>query len=397
MPPHPRLAESLRDSYGLLLYEEDLMTAIAAMTHWPVEKADTLRAALLATDGDRAETADLRREFFGASTKTGVSPGDAAAVWRLLAHFAAYSFNKAHAASYARLAWQTAYLKTHHPVAFACAVLNNYGGHYPLRTVAADFARQGVRLLAPHVNHAEGRCCVESGVVRIGLSFGKGLTRKCRENILRERPFVDFRDLLARVPLRFREIEALVLCGACDGLAPLFADGYPAVHEELLRRLRLDPAMQALEEFTVRQPHGAHSEAFTALVRIRNELNALNMHLYDHPMRVLRREALRQGCVTTAELPAWQGKFARIAGLVAATRRLATSGGRVMQFATFEDETGLVEAVLFAKTYTALGDPITNPGPFLVGGHVAEDHGEVHLIVSKVTPFHARPRPYETA
>jgi DNA polymerase-3 subunit alpha/error-prone DNA polymerase len=356
-----------------------------------------MRAALLSAEGDGAAMAELERDFLAASTKAGVRRDQAAAVWKLLARFVAYSFNKAHAASYARLAWQTAYLKTHHIAAFACAVLNTYGGHYPLRTVAADFARHGVRLLAPHVNHSEARCGVESGAVRVGLSSVKGLTVKSRERLLEQRPFQDFRDLLARAPLGFREVESLVLCGACDGLAPLVPEGYPTVHEELLAGLKQDCSNQQLEGLAVRQPNGAWAEVYSTLVRIRNELNVLNMHLCDHPMRVLRREALRQGCVTTAELAAWKGKVTRIAGLVAATRRLATSGGQIMQFVTFEDEAGLVEAVLFAETYAALGDPVMNPGPFLVGGRVAEDRGEVHLIVSEVTPFHARQRPYETA
>ena len=132
-------------------------------------------------------------------------------------------------------------------------------------------------------------------------------------------------------------------------------------------------------------------------MRIRNELTFLNMHLCDHPMRVLREEAVRAGCVTTAELAARTGQFARLAVVVAATRRLATRDGQVMQFVTFEDEYGLVEAVRFPGLYASLGDPVTNPGPFLVGGRVAEDHGDLHLVVSELTPFYRRPRPYGRA
>src|SRR5207302_9155121 len=95
-----------------------------------------------------------------------------------------------------------------------------------------------------------------------------------------------------------------------------------------------------------------------------------------------------------AELPAGEGQFRLIAGVVAATRRLATRGGKIMQFVTFEDEHGLVETVLFPEAYAALGDPVSNPGPYLVGGRVAVDHGDVHLLVSEVTPFHRRPQPY---
>src|SRR5207253_2895327 len=227
------------------------------------------------------------------------------------------------------LAWQTAYLKTHYLLPFACAVLNSYGGLYPLRTVAADFVRHGVRLLAPHVNLSQARCTVESANVRVGLAAVKRLTVKSRKQILDRRPFPEFRDFLERLPLGYREIEALVLAGACDGLSPLAPEAYPVAHEELLARLKQDRSARALDGFVARSPGGKRREIYSDLVRIRNELTFLDMHLHDHPMRVLRDEALGAGCITTAELAAQKGRFARIAGLVAATRRLATRDGQL--------------------------------------------------------------------
>ncbi|MFL5244785.1 MAG: DNA polymerase III subunit alpha [Gemmataceae bacterium] len=393
-PPHPRLAEALRETYGMMLYEEDFMMAISSLTGWPLEKADEMRAALLTAQDDAAAMVRLERHFLDASAATGVSEEEAAAVWTVLKRFVAYSFNKAHVTGYAHLAWQTIYLKTHFPAPFACGVLNTYGGLYPLRTVAADFTRHGVRLLAPHVNLSANPCTIESNAVRIGLSAVKHLTNKNRKEILKRRPFQDFRDFLNRTPLSFRECQALVLCGACDDLTPLTPAAYPIAHEELLARLKEERSAQALDGFVARYPHGPRRDLYSALVRIRNELIYLDMHLPDHPIRLLREEAQRAGCITTAELAEYKGKMARIAGLVAATRRLATRGGQIMQFVTFEDEKGLVEGVILPDAYAALGDPVTNPGPFLVSGRVAEDHDAIHLLVSEITPFHRRERPY---
>jgi DNA-directed DNA polymerase III PolC len=393
-PPHPRLAERLRETYGMMLFEEDLMSAIAAMTHWPLEKADELRTAILSAQDAPATLAKLEGLFCEASVKTGVTAGEAAAVWKILERFAAYSFNKAHAASYAHIAWQTAYLKTHFPAPFACAVLNHYGGHYPLRTMAADFARQGVRLLPPHVNFSQAPCVVDGDDVRIGLSAIKYLSTKSRTLILERRPYLDLSDLLEKVPLQRRELEALVLSGACDDLWPLAIDAYPIAHEDLLALFKKQSHPRMLEGFALRRPYGARKDTYCALVRIRNELHYLNMHPSHHPMQVLRSEAEREGCISTAELPARVGQIVRIAALVASTRRLVTGGGQVMQFVTFEDESGLVEAVLFPTIYRTLDDPVKNPGPYLIAGRVAEDHGDIHLIVSDVMPFHRRSRPY---
>jgi DNA-directed DNA polymerase III PolC len=393
-PLHPRLAERLRGTHGMMLYEEDIMGAISAMTGWSLEAADDTRAAIVRGQDDRGALASLERAFTTAAEVTGVTESEAATVWRALARFAAYSFNKAHATSYAQLAWQSAYLKTHHPVELASAVLNNYGGHYPLRTVAAAFARDGVTFLVPHVNLGGLPCTVAGGAVRIGLASLKRVTARSRTLILARRPFRDLRDLLERAPLSYREMEALVLSGACDGLAPLGSEGYPFSHRALLGRLRAEPMARSLEGFVAPEARGPHVETYRALVRVRNELAYLGMHLSDHPMRVLREEAVRAGCITTAELASRVGRFVRVAGVVAATRRLATRGAQIMQFVTLEDECGLVEAVLFPAAYASLEDPVTNPGPFLVGGRVEEDHGDLQLVVSEVRPFHRRPWPY---
>ncbi|HEV8612910.1 MAG TPA: hypothetical protein VGQ73_05320, partial [Gemmatimonadales bacterium] len=394
-PPHPRLAERLSSNYGMLLFEEDLMAAIAQLTGWPLAQADEFRAALIAADPGSSTLAELERRFVTGSASTGVSGADALRVWRILERFAAYSFNKAHAASYAQLAWQAAFLKAHHPLELACGVLNSYGGQYPLRTVAADFARCGVRLLAPHVNRSETPSVLESGALRLGLGGVKFLTGRNRERIRELRPFADLADLLHKVPLPYRELEALVLSGACDGLAPLAAAAYPFPHEDFLARWQRQPGAAALDGFVLRTPAGAQGATYRALVRCRNELGFLGMHPSEHPLRVLREEARRQGCLTTAELPAYRGETIRLAALVAATRRLAAARGRgIMQFVTLEDEHGLLEAVLRPGVYASLGDPVTNPGPLLIGGKVEADHGDFQLVVTEVTPFHSRPAPY---
>lgn len=392
--PHPRLSAALKETYGMMLYEEDFMTAIVALTGWSLKRADRARAAIIRHHEDAAVMARLESEFIKASVQNGVSADEAAPLWIELSRFAMYSFNKAHAASYAQLAWQTAYLKTHHPAAFACAVLNHYGGCYPLRTLVADFARQGVRFRAPHVNFSQHHCSLEAGAVRIGLSSIKHLTVKSRHQIFAARPYRDFVDFLRRTSLNFRELESLVLCGACDELAPLSSCTYPVTHEELLARLRDCRDSQALKGFVPRFAAGPYGETYAALVRARNEAAILGICLHDHPMQVLRQEARRNECVTIEELHRWTNRPVRIAALIAATQRVKKVDGSIMQYATFEDETGLVEAILTPAVYSSLANPLTDPGPFLIAGCVGEDYRDIQLVVSQVTPFHQRPHIY---
>jgi len=384
-PVHPRLADRLRENYGMLLYDEDLMAAISAMTRWPLGAADEMRCALIdAAPGSPALMA-LKRRFLVASSHSGVPRGDGERVWQLLERSAAYSPGKAHASGQALVAWESAFLKAHHPVEFACGVLNSYGGHYPLRAVASDFTRGGVRLLAPHVNHSGVAHQLEDGSVRLGLASVKFLTARARDWILKERPFPDLRSLVARAPLSAAELESLILSGACDDLAPLTGSAYPFPHEELLTRWKREPGVRGLDGFVARNARGGFAEAYRTLTRIRNELRFLGMHPSGHPVRVLRDEADREGCTTTAELAGRAGQFVRLAAVVIATRRHADRDGRVVQFVTLEDEYGLAEALL--------QEPLTSAGPLLVGGWMEGDGSSSHLRVSDVKPFHQRSAP----
>ncbi|MCY1064941.1 hypothetical protein OV090_09235 [Nannocystis sp. RBIL2] len=127
---------------------------------------------------------------------------------------------------------------------------------------------------------------------------------------------------------------------------------------------------------------------------MRNELTYLHMHLSDHPLQLLRGEAERAGCIPTCAVTAHAGREVRLAGLVAASRRHRGAHGRVMQFVTLDNESGLVEALVSSAVYAALGDPIRNPGPVMLTGRVVIDRGHPHVDVAQVQPFYRRARPF---
>lgn len=406
LAPDPALGEILHDSYGLFLYEEDIIRSLAVITGRALSEADELRSAIHEAQGAPERLAALRRSYLEETLRCGLSPAGAAAVWDAVVALTSYSFNKAHASSYALLAWRAAFLKTHFPVAFGCATLNHHGGLYPLRALGAELARLGVPLKLPSVNDCARPCALDEGdagpAIRIGLDRIKHLTDRSKRALLRSRrehgPFRSVADLLARVPLSQRELRSLVLCGACDDLRPLTAGGYPFAHEELLALHRADRDPMTFELFQPKRRVPATGrdaerlDAYCRLVRIRNELELLELHVTAHPMCVLRAEAQRVGCVPIRDLALQTGRHVTVAAIVSASRRLVAKGGNVMQFVTLEDEHGLVEAVLFPHVYGYLGDPVQTPGPFLVSGRVENDHGELHLVVSGMKPFHQRAR-----
>ncbi|MGE3773665.1 MAG: PHP domain-containing protein [Gammaproteobacteria bacterium] len=386
----PIFDELLGDTHGLMLYDEDLLRILRRAAGLSLAEADQLRAALIEAGPREREALELEFKRRAAAHGRADAAGPA---WRNAAQFAAYSFCKAHALAYALMAFQAVYLKQHHAVEFGCALLRSYGGAYPMRTVAADLVRHGVTVLGPSVNRSGADTCPEdcaSGAraIRIGLEHIKHLTHRSSSAILARRAqsgrFATLEELLGQVPLGRRELAALLRSGACDELAPLSADTYPDAHEAFLRGERPTTASASA---------GRHRASL--LRRLQNELEYLGMHLSAHPMAVLRPDAERESCLTSAEIDeAPDGSRARFAGIVAASRRHTsdTGTGRRTLFLTLEDEHGLVDVVIAPPRYAEFAPGVTAPGPYLVAGIVCRDYGRTTVAVDTLWPFHERAR-----
>ena len=389
-PPHPRLAQQLRDSYGTMLFDEDVVTALSALTGWPLAAAEELRRTLgTSTPGTPGRLA-LKRRFLVASSLAGVTRGDGERVWQLLERFAGDSFSKSRAAGQARIAWEAAWLKTHRPLEFACGVLNSYSGHYPIRAIASELVRCGVRLLAPHVNSSGIEHRLEDQAVRLGLCAVKYLTARNRDWIVKEQPWSDLRSLVLRIPLTPPELEALILSGACDDLAPLSRSAYPFPHEELLTRWKREPGVRGLDGFVPRNARGRFAETYRTLCRIRHELRFLGMHPSAHPIQVLRAEAEREGCIPTGALRGREGQYVRLAAVVVASRKQTDAAGRTMQSVLLEDEHGLLEATLAPAVLVASADLVNGTGPLLLSGWLDGDPVSSILTVEVVAPLQPR-------
>ncbi|MBX9572325.1 MAG: DNA polymerase III subunit alpha [Candidatus Obscuribacterales bacterium] len=399
---HSFLEECLRDTYGLPLYDEQIMLMISGMSGWPLAEADSMREQIIHAQLDPGAQEKLRTRFVEAALAHGATASGADEVWKTVDNFAAYSFNKAHACSYALLAYQSAFMKAHVPAEFACSVLNNHGGLYALRSLASDFQRCGVRILAPNVNHSFARCSMEGQAVRIGFDQIKYLTQASKRKIITLReasgPFKTLAEFLKKIPLSAREIEALVLAGVCDGLAPLAADLYPFAHEGVLKALGKPADPDRLQTFQVGGVIVENNEQlkqldrYRSLVRVSNELKFFHMHISDHPLRILRSEADKHTCLPISELFSHTGELVKIAGMIAASRRVVTRSGLVVHYLSFEDEHGIIESVLSPAVYRHLEELIQNPGPYLIEGKVELEGGDIRLNVHKLGPFHKRDR-----
>jgi DNA polymerase III alpha subunit len=236
--PHPRLSELLWDTYGVMLYQEDVMQVVSLMAGIELSEADVLRRALCKRRGPELER--LRARYFDGCRVQGIEREGAARVWELVANFASFGFCKAHAVTYGRIAYRAAYLKAHHPAAYLTAFLNSETGYYPARVYVEEARRLGVAILPPDVNRSRAGFSLEDAgdgggdALRVGLGRVQGLGEATLGAILAQRergPYLSLPDFLARTAARVDEIERLVQCGAFDA--------FDRTRPEMLWRLHL--------------------------------------------------------------------------------------------------------------------------------------------------------------
>ena len=247
-PPHPRLTELLWDTHGIMLYQEDVLQAVSLLTGMDLGQADLLRRALQNRRG--RDTGDLRAQFQRGCTEEGLPWSEVRGTWELIANFAAFAFCKAHAVTYGRIAYRTAWLKAHYPAVFMTAFLASETGYYPRRVYVEEARRLGVPILGPSVNRSARSFAVEwntakagqqsneddpQPTLRTGLSQVKGLSQQTLERILTSRAaggaFTSLPDLMERSGAHGDEAENLIQCGALDD--------FDRTRPELLWRLHL--------------------------------------------------------------------------------------------------------------------------------------------------------------
>ena len=241
-PLHPRLAEVLQDTHGVMLYQEDVMQAAAHMAGMGLAQADQLRRAL--QKHRSADIASLRAYFLQGCTEQGVHSVDAIRVWEQIAGFASFAFCKSHAVTYGRIAYRTAWLKAHYPAAFLIAFLASETGYYPRWVYVEEARRLGVPILGPDVNRSASTFSAErladqdttpaSLALRVGLAQVHGLSSHTLDRLLQSRqqgPFLSLPDLLERSGAHRHEVDALIQCGALDA--------FDRTRPELLWRLHL--------------------------------------------------------------------------------------------------------------------------------------------------------------
>jgi DNA-directed DNA polymerase III PolC len=366
VPSHPVLSELLSESFGVLVYQEDVVRVGMLMAGWSHEEADKLRKLL--GKGDCSRKLPLFEARFREGCQAqGIPEPVIAEVWDMVGTFRGYSFCKPHSASYAQVSFESAWLKAHHPAVFFAAVITNQGGFYGPIAYLGDARRHNLVVRGPDVNASAWAFAAEGDqALRVGLMAAKGAREVEVQALLEERerhgPYGGIEDLLARVELSVPTVEALGSGGAFDRWAP---DG---------DRTRLLWAKLG------GIPEGVRPRPTDPFDRAALELEVLGLTLEIHPAALQR--ARHGGAPNRAEDVAHPGRHLRFWALVVAEKTVRTSKGELMQFVSFEDETALCEAVAFPDAYRRRRRPFRIGDILPVAGRSTRQDGLVVLEVA---------------
>jgi DNA-directed DNA polymerase III PolC len=372
---HPSLEPVLRETYGVMIYEDDGLRVIQTLTGLPAPDADQLRKRIVKCRND-AEGQVLAKQFLTTCMSQGIPEETAQEQWVQLSKFTYYSFCKSHAVSYGLIAWTAAYLKTHYPLCFWTAALNNNQGVYPRRVYIEAIKRSDIEVRLPCVNHSSGPFAVEGDAIRTGLESIASLDEKTRQTVLADRqergPYGDLMDFRKRVAAGPDALALLIRSGAMD----FTGKPRPALflEAELQDRLDIPAERNRPRLFADEGDWGWCPADYDANRRLHDEWDLLGF-VVGPPLMSLFRPRLPRGLVMSRELPEHVGRVVHLAGVVAASRLNPTVKGETMQFVTLEDEWGLIETTLFPGTCPPVAYLML--GPYIVTGLVEEQCGVI--------------------
>jgi DNA polymerase-3 subunit alpha/error-prone DNA polymerase len=370
---HPSLTDTLSETFGIMVYQEDVSRVAIALAGFSVEDADMLRKVMSKKAKGRTFQ-DYKKKLYDGAMGRGVSVEVIDSIWEMMLSFSGYSFCKPHSASYVQVSFQSAYLKAHYPAAFMAAVLSNYGGYYITQAYISEAMRLGLIVVPPDINVSNMHYFASENNIYVGLCQIKGLTDKAIKNTIMERNknglYVSIDDFLNRALIDESNAEKLLLAGACDLLDK------NANRSQLFWQMRRFYRTGADGPVPQLQP-------LTKLQFLQNQYAILGFLTVCHPIAVSNSN-MRKKTIKASTIPLHIGKLISVAGWCVTSKTVSTKFGENMQFVTFEDETDIFETVFFPEVYKRFAHMMNWQAGFIVSGMVIAEFGvevvEVHKL-----------------
>lgn len=382
--PAPSLEKILGSTYGILVYQEQVMQLASVMAGFTLGEADLLRRAM--SKKKKATMEDMRTKFIAGATEHGYSAQVAHQVFEYIDRFANYGFNRSHAVAYSMMAFEMAYLKVHYPAAFFTALMNAETNIEKLKRHVGDAKQFGVKISGPRINISESSFLLHDGTVYFGFSAIKGVRRDFVAAILEERQengkFTDLRNFITRIPERWQKqelIEPLIYSGAFDNMGYNRAEMIDAL-PKLISGIELFAGFANFDDPTLQTAIDQRNE-FPLLTRLTKENEYLGVYLSGHP--VTQYYQLGQQLHATKIADLYPNSEATIIVLTNHVKTIYTKREhREMAFVNGTDETGAVDITVFPKQYQQFKEQLETNKILIVRGRVEYREGRGLQLVA---------------
>jgi error-prone DNA polymerase len=438
-PPHPLLRPVLEETLGVMVFQEQLSQAAIHLAGFDPAEADTLRKVVSKKHKEK-KLRDFQTHFEQGARRRGVSRKTIEEVWQMMMGFDGYSFCKPHSASYTLVAYKSAFLRAHYPAEFMASVISNGGGYYSPLGYLSEAKRMGLKILPPDINQSEIKYTGREKEIRVGFMQLKDLAQEAKEAIIHERskhgPFISLADFMERTEshLHLQDIRVLIKAGCFDRIAhsiprpglvwqalqffdtptlpsplslpfpdkiatqfcttPLIQEGSQrqsrVIHTE--PRSSMYPA-QLSKIPTLRRGkgrgrgNGNYSRKYVPApypknTMLKHEIETFGFLLSIHPIDRYNHMLKGLDYVKARDLQAWVGKRVSTVGWMVTGKTVRTKDGDSMKFVSFEDPTGIYEAVFFPKVYHRYCNMLNGSRAYIIKGKVEEDFRAINIQVN---------------
>lgn len=405
---HPMLEDILKETYGVIVYQEQVMQISQVMGSFSLAKADNLRKAMGKKKPEIMQK--FKADFVEGAVNQGVHDKLANRIFDLMAEFAGYGFNKSHSAAYGVLAYWTGYLKAHYPAEFMTAILNSEIGDTVRMKHLADEAKSfNILVLPPSVNKSDSLFTIEGSdgrsAIRVGLNAIKQVGNAARAvvsaRLLRKREFVNLFDLTASVDLRVmnrKALESLILAGALDGLGPdrakLLANIDKAIRFGQLQNKSVtlgqcgffnDESSETLKDSLY--PEMDEAEPMPENEKLQAEKKLVGFYLSHHPLESYRRDWVAFANLPLSTRAVQQARQYKVIGVVVSIRHHQDRKGKQMLFGSIEDFTGKADFTVFSSVYEQYRHFLKPEEVLMLAVEAEVSGGMLKLLVQEVVPI----------
>ena len=378
---HPLLKPVLEETLGVIVFQEQISQVAVSMAGFSVEESDVLRK-IVSKKSKKETLQDFHLKFAKGARIKGADNKVIDDVWKMIISFEGYSFCKSHSASYTLVAYKSAFLRAHYPAEFIASVISNQGGYYSTLTYISEARRMGLKILPPDINLSEVRYTGKDKWVRVGFMQLKNISKNTFDSILHERftrgPFINIHDFLKRTSIKLHDILTLIKAGCFDSISRGLSR--PSLIWEAYRFFYNNDHSANLDFLSISKGPCPMLPPYREHIAHKHEMDIFGFVMSTHPLNLFRKSLISLRHVHARDLFRYTDRYVTTVGWPVTEKVISTKKNGPMEFISFEDATGIYEAIFFPEVYRRFSSVLGQDRPYILKGKIEKNFGTISLI-----------------